>query len=186
MTDEDKVTIEYIKLHRTEYAELPDNEVIGAYYNQIKKEFDELVPFLPEKVNSIIDIGCGLALIDVFLMKKYPNAKLTLLDSDGKVDNVAGFHDVYEPYTSREIVNELMASHKIKFKWLDVGYKGKLKADLVISLLSAGYHYPLSTYNIESPMTICDLRTDNGTYVYGFSHKIIKEQDNFKRVIIPR
>ncbi len=53
----------YIKLHRTEYQNMSDEEAIRAYDEQIYKEFIDMLPFLPDKdkVDSIVEIGGGLS-----------------------------------------------------------------------------------------------------------------------------
>jgi hypothetical protein len=170
-----------IKKHRTEYSDLSTQEAIQSYRDQMIIEFNEILPYLPKEINSIMDIGCGVAGIDILLMQRYPNASLILLDEDGNREEVGGFHQTYTPYTSREVVNKLLEMNGItRYKWKPIGSKGLLKADLVISLLSWGYHYPLSTYKVKSKMTICDVRDGYEPDNY----RVIKHQDNFTRIVL--
>src|SRR3990172_4861028 len=41
--------------------------IMKAYEKDIRAEYNEIKNFLPVKVNNILDIGCGVGGIDVFL-----------------------------------------------------------------------------------------------------------------------
>lgn len=173
----------YIKQHRTEYINFSDDEAVALYDIQIKKEFEELKQFLPKRAETILDIGCGLAVMDIYLMKKYPNAKLVLLDGDGTRDDIGGFHREYTPYNSRDMVEIILKDNGVtNFSWLNVGHKLKLQADLTISLFAWGYHFPLDTYSVVSPNVICDVRIGHEPLNHFYS--VIREVDNYKRIFI--
>ena len=132
-----ETSIPYIKVHQTEI----ETDVIKTYERHIRSEYFEMIPYLPRGITSLLDIGCGLALIDVYLKKVYPDAKLYLLDGEGEPVCVSGFNETYEPYNSTEIANDILRLNDVKVEsWLPIGYDKELKADLVISLLSWGYH----------------------------------------------
>ena len=129
----------------------------GDYQKDIQNDFETIEPFLPKKVGSILDIGCGMAGIDVFLKRKYPSARLELLDGDGKNDKY-GFSPRYEPYSSKNATEAMLEANGIACdKWYEAGTTEALKADLIVSILSWGFHYPLSTYKV-SEYCIADLR----------------------------
>ena len=141
----------WISLHRTH---LQDPYEYGV---DCWKDFKEIEPYLPESVNSILDIGCGLAGIDIWLKQKYPEARLILLDSDGDSWG-AGWNQSMRPFTSRQAAESLLFANGVKVdEWKDVGTKEELQAELVISLLSWGFHYPLDTYKVKGTC-IADLR----------------------------
>jgi hypothetical protein len=143
--------IHYIRMHRTHIQ--PEE-----YQESCLQDYTMIYKYLPEKVGSIIDIGCGMAGIDVFLKRRYPDAELYLLDGDGD-EFACGWNDTMKPFSSREAAEELLGLNGIKVTgWLPVNTKKKLKADLIISLLSYGFHYPISAYDCEGTM-LCDLRT---------------------------
>jgi hypothetical protein len=132
----------WIKLQRTDgYA--------------IEEDFRMIEPYLPDRVESILDIGCGMAGIDVLLKRKFPHARLELLDGDGEVGS-CGFTSVIG--NSRKATEALLKANGVECdRWHEVGTKEELKADLVISLLSWGFHYPLDTYRVKG-FCIADLR----------------------------
>lgn len=120
-------------------------------------DYELIRPFLPERVGTVLDIGCGMAGIDVLLKRHYPDAKLWLLDGDG-TEPRDGWNAKLEAFSSRADADELLAANGIKAdRWIDVNTHERLEADLVISLASWGYHYPLSTYDVGG-FCIADLR----------------------------
>lgn len=145
--------MEWVRLHRT------DVQTKADYVDSIEEDLALITHYLPDKVDSILDIGCGMAGIDVFLAKRYPAATLNLLDGDGPASNWRGlFKDTMEPFNSREAANALLAANGVTGQvWHDIGTQD-LKVDLVISLLSWGWHYPLSNYRVEAKTHIADLR----------------------------
>lgn len=129
----------------------------GDYAADVEADFRMIEPYLPEKVDSIIDIGCGLAGIDVYLKRKYPHAHLTLVDNDGEVASY-GYSGRSGGYGSRELALEFLAEHGITVdEWLDADTARPLKADLVVSILAWGFHYPLSSYKVHG-FCIADIR----------------------------
>lgn len=131
---------------------------VADYVRDVQKDLTLLSPHLPEKPRRIIDIGCGLAAIDVLLKRRYPDAELWLLDGDGD-DPRCGWNDTLTAFNQRKATERLLSANGVQHdRWLDIGTTETLEADLVISLASWGYHYPLSTYTVKSPCIIADLR----------------------------
>ena len=129
------------------------------YSESVRIDFEFIEPYLPEKVGSILDIGCGMAGIDVLLKKKFPEAKLSLLDGDGLSPQYSWSLEG-RPYSNLKATETLLKENGVKVdQWLKVGTKDLLQADLIISLLSWGFHYPLSSYKVKG-FCIADLRKD--------------------------
>lgn len=167
-------TIDFIKCHRSEIK----GDVVAGYIKSVVQDFNEIVKHIPE-IKSVLDIGAGLGLIDKLFGERY-GCELYLLDSDGKPTNNFGYNQTYEPYTSRELAEKIIGK---PVRWYDVGTKEDLEADLVISLLSWGYHYPLETYSPKYKYLIADIRDDTCDLEQRFpNHKVIKVGDNYKRI----
>ena len=147
--------LKWIRLHR-------DMDSADEYVESLEADFNSISKFLPLGVDSILDIGCGLAGIDILLSRKYPLAEIHLMDNDGPGANkLSGLWSTMQPYNSREVANEFLAANGItKQIWHDIGTQG-LKADLVISFRSWGFHYPLETYGVFGETTIVDIRGDS-------------------------
>ena len=131
----------------------------GTVNSSLLSDFVMIGPYLPDKVSRILDIGCGMAGIDVLLKRRYPDAELWLLDGDGNDPRDGWEKSRPEAFSSREEADKLLlANNVIADRWIDINTTEHLKADLVISLASWGYHYPLKTYRVTG-FCIADLRT---------------------------
>lgn len=154
--------VRFIRLQRSRYIErkVPDpKEVKRRYATHVAEDFAGMAPHLPEKVNKIIEVGCGMAAIQVFLKLRYPGARLELLDADEiSTEGGAGYSTKKEVYNSRRHTEMLLAANGVSVdRWHDIGTKDLLEADLILSMASLGYHYPLSTYRLRG-LCIVDLR----------------------------
>lgn len=141
----------YVSRHRFS-GKRPD-----AYAKTLEQDYKMMLPFLPDSVESILDVGCGMAGIDILLKRHYPAASLWLLDGDG-AEKRDGWNETLNAFSSRTAADELLAANGVKADcWIDVNTSELLKAELIISLASLGYHYPLSTYRLNG-LCIMDLR----------------------------
>jgi hypothetical protein len=143
--------VSYLYLHRNR-----GRDDWGASF---ENDYAEIEAFLPATVGRIIDIGCGMAGIDVCLKRRYPMAELWLLDGGWQTGaRRDGWNETMTPFSSRDAAEELLAANNVEAdRWIDAGTSEHLKADLIVSLASWGFHYPLSTYNITG-YCIADLR----------------------------
>jgi hypothetical protein len=163
--------VPFIRWQRTRFIQhrVPDPEdVKRGYAKWVAEDFAGMEPHLPARVDAILEIGCGMAAIEVHLKRKYPDAKLWLLDGTGanivKFDGTdsdvgkGGWNHNLQPYNSREHTEMLLAANGVTVdRWIDIGTKEHLKADLILSMASLGFHYPFATYDVEG-FVICDLR----------------------------
>lgn len=157
-------------------AQRPDSD----YLTGLLHDFKTIEPHLPIEVSSILDIGCGIAGIDVLLKRKYPRARLELLDGDGD-KTVYGWHENKNLiYNDRKATEDLLRANGFSVdRWHDVGTKEHLKADLVISLISWGFHYPLSTYKV-SGYVIADIRRGRESV----DGKVIHRTQKYDRCVV--
>ena len=148
-----------------------------------KKEFQTFENFLPKNVNSILDIGCGLGIVNIFLNQKYKNdLKFFMLDKD-KIDSSIkyGFSENYESYNDLSETENLLYANgfdkeQLYIKNVDKKIDINLKLDLIISLKSMCYHYPLENYlyllkKICSKNTEFILDVTDGLYSKEFTNK---------------
>src|SRR6185369_15191748 len=69
------------------------------YAGRINREFREIKPWLPRQVQSIVDIGCGFAGIDVLLARHFgPLCDARLIDGNGKAPRRGGFEPAGLPW----------------------------------------------------------------------------------------
>lgn len=132
----------------------------GTHQSAVEEDYTILLPHLPAKVDVILDVGCGMAGIDVLLSRHYPDALFLLLDGDGADPRDGWEKNRPEPFSSRAAAEELLIANGVdrgRWRWIAVNTKEALRADLVISLASWGYHYPIKTYDVTG-YCIADLR----------------------------
>lgn len=121
-------------------------------------EYDIIRPYLPRIVKSILDIGCGTAGIDVLISKHYQNAINIFLIDKTCVDK----RIYYDFNTNGSFYNSLRISKKVlecngvlssRIYLQEATEKNNIlfnqQFDIIISLISWGFHYPINTYLTE-------------------------------------
>lgn len=122
-----------------------------AYSQLIDYDLAIMRPHLPHRVERILDIGSGLAAIDVRLHWIYPDAHIYLLDQTG-LNVEYGIETEQVFYNSQAVALRLLRDNGVLLDRvhlleatpdyeIDVG-----GVDLALSLFSWGWHYPLGTY----------------------------------------
>ena len=160
----------YITLQRTS---LDKQSVASSYYDSIVSDYDSIKSHLPNKCARSLDIGCGIGGIDLMLNRHYNGStELNLLDFNKIDDKVYyGFKDKTSSYNSLDMTAEFLRNNgvspdNIKTHDANGDFPGG-KFDLIISLISWGFHYPISTYlkqvkAAQGGIIIMDVRKDTG------------------------
>ena len=139
-------------------------------------DFASLQPHLPERCDSLLDVGCGLAGIDLLLHRHYGNPSVSLLDREGVSDTVYyGFKDEAAHYASLDHARRFLEANGVPADSVHTfdadrdGYPADGAFDLIISIVSWGFHYPLDTYLADVERTlapggtlIVDVRENTG------------------------
>ena len=133
------------------------------------KEFETFKHFLPNSVNNIMDIGCGLGIINVYLNNFFGKKPIFFLLDKNRIDKKIkyGFSSNYESYNDLNETKNILLENDVDRSCLyliDVEKQFQInkKMDLVISLKSMGYHYPINTY-IELFKNCC---TKDTVFIY--------------------
>jgi len=133
------------------------------------KELNTFKNFLPNSVNTIMDIGCGLGIINIYLNKFFEKKPIFFLLDKNRIDRKIkyGFSSNYESYNDLNETKKILLENNIDSNCVylfDVEKKFQInkKMDLVISLKSMGYHYPINKY-IELFRNCC---TENTVFIY--------------------
>ncbi len=180
--------IPYILFQRTAYLRLPHtflyrvaNKLIGdkfplyhrvvdlearrdpkrirqLYSADMRQELASFQSHLPEECASWLDIGCGIAGIDVLLHRHYQAQQQTpeiyLLDKSRVEDEVfymykakGAFYNSLEEAKSTLVANGVEAA---RVHLLEANDRNEIPTDgpldLILSLISWGFHYPVSVY----------------------------------------
>jgi len=122
-----------------------------AYSQLIDYDLALMRPHLPKDAKRILDIGSGIAAIDVRLHQIYPDAHFYLLDATG-LDVRYGIETEQAFYNSQAVAQGLLGRNGVPSSQvhlleatpayeIDIG-----DVDLALSLFSWGWHYPLGAY----------------------------------------
>ncbi|MCP3941554.1 MAG: hypothetical protein GY710_08745 [Desulfobacteraceae bacterium] len=184
-------------------AKLKAGKVSKMYLADMKKEYQSIKKFLPDDCSKILDIGCGVAGIDIFLNQHYLNKDVNfyLLDKSHIEEKV---YYMYEEkgafYNSLNIAKQTLVNNGVKknnVHLIEATPKNDIKIDngidLVLSLISWGFHYPVNIYLEkvykllgDGGTLILDIRKDTEgfnllTQKFG-KYKIILETSKYLRV----
>jgi SAM-dependent methyltransferase len=176
----------------TEYAltkDSSDEQINDALTIMMIKDYDMIKHTLPTQVENILDIGCGLGLIDLALYNHYNgNVSINLLDKTNTISedtSVRGFNKEYVFYNSMDATVETLTSNGVAENTLHAyevnddslqAIEGK-QFDLIMSFLSCGWHYSIETY-VElikktlkaDGVLILDIRHNTGQLEYAMEH----------------
>ena len=130
-----------------------------------REEFKTFEKYLPQNVENIMDIGCGLGILCIYINQKYQNNPNFYLLDKNTVDTKIkyGFSKDYESYndlneTRNILLKNGLSKEQIYIKNVDQEITIDNKINLVISLKSMGYHYPLENY-INLIKSTCSTKT---------------------------
>ncbi len=184
-----------LREHRTHYS----GDFLEQYQAELHQTYEGFAPYLPAKKSpQILDIGAGMCGIDVLLSRHYEDkAMLSLLDKNGKSPQInAGFHknaNDFSHYCDFDAAAELLAANDVKkFFFYDLSETplNRKKFDVVISLLSWGFHFPISTYAPivnKGGVIIADVRkgTDGeSALAKKGAVTVIHEAQKYRRVVV--
>ena len=133
------------------------------------KEFETFKKYIPNSAENIMDIGCGLGIINIYLNEFFEKKPVFFLLDKNRVDRKIkyGFSSNYESYndlneTKNILLNNNIDTNRINLFDVEKQFLITKKMDLVISLKSMGYHYPINTY-IELLRNCC---TKNTVFIF--------------------
>ena len=148
--------------------------------NLFEQEYDIIKNFLPPKASNILDIGCGLGILNIFLNRKYNSKPNFFLIDKNKIDLKIkyGFSENYESYNSLNETKKILLANNILneqifLKNAEENIDISEKIDLVLSLKSMAFHYPLENY-LELFNKVCD---ENTEFIFDFSSEKYNETE---------
>tara|TARA_B100000242_G_C42950436_1_gene440708 strand:+ start:157 stop:861 length:705 start_codon:yes stop_codon:yes gene_type:complete len=184
---------------------ISQKEIENKINDEFLKEFNSIKNYLPKNSKNILDIGCGLGVINIYLNDYYSKKPyFTLIDKNYVDKKVAyGFNNNSESYNKLEITKDFLILNGFKTKQLklinaDENFVINNKYELIISLFSMGYHYPIENYidiikknSTKSTKVIFDLSMEYNELnkVKNFFNKVViiksdnKVKQNYLRLL---
>jgi len=161
-------------------SQLRKKQVLRLFSEEMFSEYKQIEKYLPQDAHSILDIGSGVGgfniLLNTHYAPKYP--KFYLLDKTEMPSKVYyGLEKKASFYNSLKIAKEFLNKNGIPKENIFIQEANEKNTidfnstfDLIISLVSWGFHYPVETYLDEvyeklSPMgiLIIDIRKVAGS-----------------------
>ena len=169
-----------LREQRTHYT--PGHEA-EQYSAELERTFEQIRSVVDTPPRRVLDIGCGMAGIDVLIGRKWPECELHLFDKDGVSPVInAGYHassDDFSHYHSFYHALDLLDANDVQNTVWIHDKLPPFEYDLVISLLSWGFHYPLTTYSPNcTGLFIVDARKGHPMP----RHKVLYESKKYKRI----
>ena len=128
----------------------------ALYEDEMRREYLSIKDFLPGACSSILDIGCGVAGFDVFLGKHFRTGhpKFYLLDKTHVEKSVwYNLESKGAFYNSLDIAKRMLVQNNMPEEHIHLveatdnnDIDINLEIDLIVSLISWGFHYPVETY----------------------------------------
>ena len=175
------------------------------YLSDMEREYRSMKEFLPDNCSRILDIGCGIAGIDIFLNEHYSNRSVDfyLLDKNEIEERVyymyeekGAFYNSLDLAKSTLVINGVEENHVHLIEAADNNDINMDKSvDFVLSLISWGFHYPVGVYLdkvydllVEEGVLILDIRKNTDgldllNQKFG-NHKVVNETSKFCRVCV--
>lgn len=142
------------------------DETIATFNRDMRSEFETMAPHLPARGRRILDIGCGVAGLDVLLARRFAAdaPEILLIDRtqiDPSVD--ATFEKRGTFYSSLEVARTMLEANGVAADQITTQTAtddSKVAADgpfdVVLSTLSWGFHFPVSSYLPEVLRVVAD------------------------------
>lgn len=139
---------------------LNQSSIAEQYFSEMNAEFASIRPHLPEPCAAWMDIGCGIGGIDALIWAHCANGRAAdlpevyLLDKTETAGKVwYGFKDTGAFYNSLPASKAFLADNGVeadRIHLIEVFEDSSIpiarNLDLVLSLISWGFHYPVETY----------------------------------------
>ena len=195
-----KITKEMEKFIQLQRTDIESSKLLQQFEKSLVNDYGSIVNHIPIDCKRILDIGCGIGGIDLFLYYYYfGKPDIHLLDYSKTSEKIYyGYQKEGAIYNNLDLTKQFLTMNGVDKKNLAFYDAGNdefptKQFDLIISLLSWCFHYPLETYlekvkKVKRGVMIIDVRNNTDqieTLKDNFeSVKIIDESKTRKRVVV--
>jgi SAM-dependent methyltransferase len=143
----------------TEYGltmDSSDELIRTSITKMVMRDYDMIKDFLPYSACNVLDIGCGLGLINLALGEKYSDCDFHLLDKTQELntEKISGFNEKYTFYNSLPAAKKILQNNGINESKIhiyevedeNINLLKEYKFDVILSFLSCGWHYSVDIY----------------------------------------
>lgn len=130
-----------------------EERIAIAYCDRVHRDYVELTPFLPERIFSFTDIGCGYGGHALYLAKHWGVHSVHLIDGDERKPKTAssmGFREQNEPWHdvgfAGLMVNQLTGIHVWVYYPPPTNYTCGEGCNFICSFTALGHHFSVNSY----------------------------------------
>ncbi|MEO0636041.1 MAG: hypothetical protein AAFY73_05280 [Pseudomonadota bacterium] len=187
----------------SEQAATEADDVARRYFAEMEEIFTAMAPHIPAGTASVMDIGCGLAGLDLFAYRHLAanNPQIYLLDRTRLEDKVwYHFKANSAFYNSLALARDTLTRNGVpdgSITTIEAPEDGRIavadSVDLIVSTASWGFHYPIDIYLdsvksilSETGVVIVDVRkkTDGLSALQGAFSRVETIADSKKFVTV--
>jgi SAM-dependent methyltransferase len=190
-----------VRLQRTWLKNKGLQGTAAGYFESCERDLKDVLSkfYRPEKFHAL-DIGCGMAGADVLLYQYFHavHPVFYLLDVN-QVDAAVqyGYRNQISAYCDFAMARKFAALNGIprqRFFFIETWPETAFKFDLILSLISCGFHYPVDLYLAKivdslapSGRVILDIRKNSGQFET--LHRVfdrvdvVRVEEKYKRVV---
>ena len=199
-----KPMLKFAQLQRTFLQKAATERIPELYYGSCEADFESIKKALPKRTAgevNILDIGAGLGGIDILLHNYYfltgAEPHIYVLDKTETADKIKyGYSNSPSAYNNLDLTRDFFEMNGIEPGrcLFTEKFPEPVKFDLIISLISCGFHYSISQYisfiqRSIHPKTIVifDIRKFSGQFdslhnVFGWVN-CLKVTEKYKRMV---
>jgi hypothetical protein len=138
-------------MNEFDYSNWPvdDEDKIPEFEEKTHRDLDSVKGWFPSSMQSILDIGCGRAAIDILFSRSYPETEIHLMDGDGTGMELVGFVPDLKAWNDVITAQRFVVANTFVYDKVFAHVADPLltiPSDLIISLKSWGHHYPVDIY----------------------------------------
>lgn len=177
-----KIKEKYFKLLNFQITQTKEDL---SFYEKISKAEYLAIENYIDKPEKILELGCGLGRVSIFLNSQLNNSPKFFLADFSEVSNKVkyGWNPKDSKYNNLELTEQFCTENGLNnFEILDLSKNNLDKLsniDMVISMLSVGFHYPIEEYINQ----LIKISSKNVTMIFGV-RKGIYNQDSFKNLFL--
>lgn len=151
----------FLHLQRTVFDQILNSESSQDKINQavskhFENDFNSILPGLPKNAQKILDVGCGLGIVHVFVYNNFQknNPEIILFDRTestrtikyGFYDNPDVFYNNLESAKNILVENNIPSDNITTLEASKDNLENLSGVDLIMSTYSMGFHYSVSYY----------------------------------------
>jgi hypothetical protein len=118
-----------------------------AYLESCQRDATLIASAILTAPATAVDLGGGLGGVSACLSKFWPECEFIVVDRDGREGRKVDYGNDFGKYNQLVETSRFLRSGNVKHRLVNVDKQAlPAKADLVFSVLSWGFHYPIETY----------------------------------------